>query len=69
MKRDDIAQGDIYVKYGATQTRWAVERFFEYTDIPPHVRLVSLGDRNRTITVALSALQDGKHYRREPTTS
>ncbi|GAB6053512.1 hypothetical protein JCM17960_23320 [Magnetospira thiophila] len=65
MKREDITQGDVYVKSGTSQTRWAVERMFEYTDIPPHVRLVSQGDRNRTITVALSALLDGKQFRRE----
>lgn len=61
----DIAAGDVFCKLGASQSYWAVEKVFEYADIPPHVRLVSMGERRRNITVALSTLFDTKQFRRE----
>ncbi len=67
MSRDSVEPGDVFVKPGLSPIRWSVERMFDYTDIPPHVRLISLNDGRRTITVALSTLLDPRQFRREST--
>ena len=64
MQKDiTVHPNDIYQKVGGTVSKWVVEKVFEYSDMPAHVRLIEQGGNERTVTVALSALADAKEWR------
>ncbi|GHU01527.1 hypothetical protein FACS1894186_4410 [Alphaproteobacteria bacterium] len=54
--------GDIFLKVGKVGSHWVVDRIMEYPDIPAHVRLVEQGGNERTVTVALSTLDNAKFW-------
>ncbi len=58
-----IQPGDRYLRLGNPSTKWVVERLMEFDNQPPHVRLIQDGF-SRTITVALSALDDEGQFQR-----
>ncbi|WP_157879214.1 hypothetical protein [Pararhodospirillum photometricum] len=57
-----VHPGDRFMKPGNPPSIWHVDQMLEYPDLPPHVRLIELGGNRRTVTVALSALLDGRLY-------
>ncbi|MBR7158670.1 MAG: hypothetical protein IKD08_03190 [Alphaproteobacteria bacterium] len=57
-----VQPGDAFIKVGGIDSVWKVDRILEYTDLPPHIRLIENGGNNRTATVALSALMDTKSW-------
>jgi hypothetical protein len=61
-KKPTVHSGDLFVKHGNPPSYWVVDQTLEYSDIPPHVRLIEQGGNHRTVTVALSALMDGRSY-------
>ncbi len=58
-----IQPGDRYLRLGNPSTKWVVERLMEFDNQPPHVRLIQDGF-SRTITVALSVLDDEGQFQR-----
>ncbi|GEO82048.1 hypothetical protein [Pararhodospirillum oryzae] len=61
-KKTVVHPGDRFVKPGNPPSQWQVDQMLEYPDLPAHVRLIELGGNRRTVTVALSALLDGRLY-------
>ena len=59
----DVQVGDRFKRRGKSHRVYTVERFIEPTDHPRHACLVSLESRD-ALTVALSALLDGKFFER-----
>ena len=54
---EDVRLGDIFRKAGTYGGDWVVERIFDYSDIPRHVRLVQRNG-SRAMTVAAELLLD-----------
>ena len=61
MARRIIQVGDWFVRRSNPRLAWVVERVFDYTDIPPHARLVERGG-TRVITLATSVLSDERQF-------
>jgi hypothetical protein len=60
---EDVAVGDRFRRRGVSHKVYVIERFIEHTDHPIHVCLVCI-ENSETLTVALSALLDGKLFER-----
>lgn len=59
----DVEVGDRFKRRGTSRRVYIIERFIERPDHPRHVRLVCI-ENSETLTVALSALFDGKYFER-----
>ena len=59
----NVKIGDFYVKNDKVVSVFKVEKILDLPSFPPHVRLVEQGGNNRTVTVALSVLNDEKFWR------
>ena len=62
VSKRQISPGDGFVKVGRRPTKWIVDRILDYHDLPRHVRLREEGGNERTITVAISALEDKREF-------
>lgn len=63
---EDVEVGDRFKRRGMSHKVYVIERFIEHTDHPRHVCLVCI-ENSETLTVALSALLDGKFFERVET--
>jgi hypothetical protein len=59
----DVEVGDCFRRRGMSHKVYVIERFIEHTDLPRHACLVCI-ENSETLTVALSALLDGKLFER-----
>jgi hypothetical protein len=63
----NVKPGDVFLRLSSQPTRWAVEKIFEYPDIPPHARLQRIGYWKATRTIALSVLTNQREFQPVPT--
>jgi hypothetical protein len=59
----DVEVGDRFKRRGMSNKVYVIERFIEHTDLPRHACLVCI-ENSETLTVALSALLDGRSFER-----
>jgi hypothetical protein len=59
----DVQLGDRFKRRGMSHKVYIIERLIEHTDHPRHACLVCI-ENSETLTVALSALLDGKLFER-----
>ena len=59
-----VQPGDTFIKVDGIGSIWEIERVLEYSDLPPHIRLVETGGNGRTATVALSSLMDVRMWKK-----
>jgi hypothetical protein len=59
----DVEIGDRFRRCGMSQKVYVIERFIEHTDLPRHACLVCIAN-SETLTIALSALLDGRLFER-----
>ena len=64
MPKIAINPGDEFVKIDRPDTVWIVRRYVDHPGLPQHVELVAKGHLDSGMTIAESALQDGKLYQR-----
>ena len=64
MPKTAINPGDEFVKTDRPDTVWIVRRYLNYPGLPQHVQLIAKGHLDSGMTIAVSALQDGKLYQR-----
>ncbi len=63
MAKYPVQPNDVYQKASGLASQWLVERLIEFPNLPLHVRLNEQGGNERTVTVALSALQDVRQWK------
>lgn len=56
--------GDRLVRFGNPESVWVVQRFLEFPHMPKHVQMVREGPSNRTLTMAVTTVQDGRQFGR-----
>ena len=59
----NVKTGDLFVKNDKVVSVFKVEKVLDLPSFPTHVRLVEQGGNNRTVTVALSVLNDEKFWK------
>jgi hypothetical protein len=59
----DVGVGDRFRRHGMSHKIYVIERFIEHADLPRHACLVCI-ENSETLTVALSALLDGRTFER-----
>ena len=64
MPNTAISPGDEFVKIDRPNSVWIVRRYLDYPGLPKHVELIAKGHLDSGMTIAESALQDGKLYQR-----
>jgi hypothetical protein len=57
----DVDLGNRFRRRGMSHKVYVIERFIEHNDLPKHACLVCI-ESSETLTVALSALLDGKLF-------
>lgn len=59
----NVKPGDLFVKNDNVVSVFMVDKVLDLPSFPVHVRLVEQGGNNRTVTVALSVLNDEKFWK------
>ena len=64
MLKTAISPGDVFIKIDKPNSIWIVRRFLDSPGLPQHVELIAKEHLGSGLTIAESALQDGKLYQR-----
>ena len=59
-----VNPGDEFAKADKPQTVWIVGRYVDHPGLPQHVELIEKLLPNSRMTIAISALHDGKLFQR-----